>query len=531
MLDSPEEHGTQSISIAQLLRILRDRKWIIIALTLLGFGAAVAYSLLTTPQYRATATILLQTTALDRALFGTQIFQISDESRALVTAADLITLDQVAQRVKEELGSQRSLRSLKHMVTAKPDSTANKIEITAEGPDAAEAADVANSFARQFILYRQQTDRAILAKARSEVEAELESMTDDEIASTRGQTLSQKVEELSVLESMQTGGYELVEEATVPTSAYNKHAVLDAIVGFALGLVGGLAVAALFHLFDRRIRDEDGFEAEFGAPIIARVPVVGRKWRGARGIRSSTPVGFKGDGAFALESFRTLRSNLQYFEVGRQLRTILVTSSLPREGKSVTAINLSLSLSMSGARVVLLEADLRKPTLGVYLGLDNRRGFTNLLADTAAIADVVQVIEAARFLPGQGGSTPAGIKNGQASSARDLLCITAGPLPPNPAELLAMKRTTEVLKELTAICDYVVIDAAPVLLVSDALELAQEVDGVILVARLGLTRVDDARRSRRSLERIGVKPLGIIVSGVTSAKSYYRRYGDYYAKT
>lgn len=527
---SPEEHDSRSVGIAQLLRILRDRKWVVIGLTILGVGAAMAHSVLANPQYRATATILRQTTSLDQALFGTQIFRVSDESRDLITAADLIKLDQVAQKVKEELASTRSPQSLKSMITTKPDSTANTVDIIAESSDPKVAANVANSFARQFILYRQGADRAILSNARTEVESQLESMTDAELASTRGQTLSQKVEELSVLESMQTGGYELVETAIPPTSAYNKHARLDAIIGLVLGLILGLVVAGLVHLADKRIKDEDQFEEEFGVPIVARVPVVGRRWRGTKGDRSPVPVGFSGPGARTVEAFRTLRSNLKYFEVGRDLRTVLVTSALPRESKSVTAINLSISLAMSGARVVVLDADLRRPMLGLYLELDRRRGLTDLLAGTSGVADVVQVVEVDRFMPGSNGSGDIEHDSGMPSSAQDLLCIAAGPLPPNPAELLAMPRTGEVLKELRTICDYVVIDAAPVMLVSDSLELAKEVDGVILVARQGLTRVEDARRTRQSLERVGVKPLGLVVSGVRNSKSYYRQYGHYYDK-
>ena len=530
-LHSTQEQSSQSISIARLLRILREKKWIIIGLALLGLGVAIVQSVLAVPQYRATATILRQTASLDRALFGTQIFQVGDESRALVTAANLIKLDQVTSKVKEELGSSRPLQSLKGMITSKPNSSANTIAIVAEGPDPVEAAEVANAFAHQFIVYRQQADRAILASARAEVEAELESMTSEEIASTRGQTLSQKVEELSVLESMQTGGYEMVEEAIAPNAAFNKHATRDGVIGLVLGLVLGLAVAALLHLFDRRIKDEEVFEAEFGAPIIARIPKVGERWHGSRRRRSSAPVGFKGQGVLALESFRTLRSNLKYFEVGRELGTILVTSSLPREGKTVTAINLSISLAMSGVRVVLLEADLRRPMLGTYLGLDGRRGFTNLLSDSGTVTDVVQVVEVAQYLPNHNGrETGYEDHHRKSSTVKDLLCIPAGPLPPNPAELLAMPRTADVLKRLRAICDCVVIDGAPLLLVSDALELASDVDGVILVARLGHTRIEDAHNARRSLERIGVKPLGLVLSGVGSPKSYYRQYGDYYAK-
>jgi Mrp family chromosome partitioning ATPase/capsular polysaccharide biosynthesis protein len=531
MSDAPRDQAAQSVEIARAFRALMDRKWVIVALMVLGFAGALVLSMQTTPRYQATAKILRQTTTLDQALFGAQIFQISDQERALITGADLVRLDAVAQKVKQELGSPRSPQSLGNMITTRPNSTANIIDIVATSTDSSEPADVANSFARQFITYRQQADRTVLANARAQVEAELKAMTQSEAASARGQTLSQKVEELAVLESLQTGGYELVQAARAPSVAYNIHTYRNAAVGLVLGLIVGLIAASLLHLLDRRIKDEDVFEREFGLPVIARIPLVGRRWSGTRGRRSSAPVGFNDRGSLVLEAFRTLRSNLKFFEVDRVLGTILVTSPLPREGKSVTAVNLALSLAMSGSRVILLEADLRRPMLNSYLGLDGHLGFSDLLSGTRTVSEVVQVLETTRFLPQKGPGARVPDQTVAPTAHRDLLYVSAGPLPPNPAELLATDRTADVFKQLTAVCDYVIIDAPPVLLVSDALEIAKKVDGVILVSRLRATRIDEARRTRQSLERIGVKPLGVIVSGVMRAKAYYRRYGGYYAKT
>jgi len=530
MVDPPIDRTMQSVEIARALRIFRDRKWVIIGFGLLGLAGALVLSLLTTPQYEATAKVLWQNTTLDRALFDASIFQISDQERALVTGADLVELDQVAEEVKKELGSSRSIESLQSMLGVKVNSNANIIDIVARSPNPAEPADIANSFARQFILYRQQADRAVLANARAQVEAKLEAMTEAEAASARGQTLSQKVEELAVLESMQTGGYELVEAAKAPTEAYNIHTYRNAAIGLVLGLILGVIAASILQVFDKRMKDEDAFETEFGVPVIARIPLVGSRWGASRRRRSRAAVGFRDRGLLTLEAFRTLRSNLKFFEVGKDLKTILVTSALPREGKSVTSVNLALSLAMSGSRVILLEADLRRPMLDKYLGLDGSKGFTDLLAGSRPIAEVVQIVGTDRFLPQHDGRIGAAKANSEPSAKRDLLFVAAGPLPPNPAELLAMDRTSDALKQLTTVCDYVIIDAPPILLVSDALEIAKKVDGVILVARMRVTRVDEAQMTRQSLERIGVKPLGVIVAGVARAKAYYRRYGGYYAE-
>lgn len=530
MLEPPEEQTLRSVDIRLVLGVLRDRKWIIAGLAVLGLVGALVVSQLTTPQYQATAKILRLNTTLDRALFGAQIFEINDNERALTTAADLVKLDQVAAKVKEELDSPHSVASLRRMVTVRPNSAADIIDIVATSPDIGEPAEIANSFARQFIAYRQQADRGALATAREQLIAKLEAMTEDEAGSARGQTISQKVEELAVLESMQTGGFELVQVANAPAAAFNIHTKRNAIVGLLVGLVVGVIVAAFLQVLDRRLKDEEGFERAFALPIIATIPIVGRSWGGRGRRRSRAPVGFTGRAAGALEAYRSLRANLKFFQVDRALRTILVTSALPREGKTVTAVNLALSLAMTGSRVILLEADLRRPMLGQYLGLDGRSGLSDLLTGTQTVPEVIQVVEIDRLLPPhqQRGATTA--KSGSLSQ-RDFLCIGAGPLPPNPAELLSLPRAEEVLRELASLCDYVVIDAPPVLLVSDAIELGKKVDGVILVGRLGSTRSDEARKMRQSLNRIGLKPLGVIVTGVTRAKAYYRRYGEYYVRS
>ena len=529
MSDYPASSGSAYLDLAQLLRVLKERKWIIIALALAALCMSLALSMTSTPLYRATSDVLLQNTTLDKALFGSQIFQVSDQQRALTTAANLVVLDRVAEMVKADLASSQSVQSLREMITVTTAPAADLIAISAVSSVPSKAADVANSFARQFINYRQESDRATLRKAQAQVQAQLDAMTTEERTSARGLTLSQYVEELAVLESMQTGGFELVEEATVPTSAFSPRTYRNAAIALVLGLLLGLVISFLLHVFDRRIKDEETVQREFGTPVIATIPLT--RHRLASGMRRATfPVGFAESDSPMLEAFRTLRSNLAFFQIDRQLKTILVSSPLPREGKTTTAINLALTLAMSGSRVIIVDADLRRPMLREYLGLKETSGFSNMLSDTGDIARLVQAVDLDKFVSrdhiSEGPRTTGG-----PISRKGLFCITSGPLPPNPAELMAMDKTTEVLHQLAGLCDYLIVDAPPRLLVSDALELAKKVDGVVLVARLMSTRIEEARRARESLRRIGVAPLGVVVSGEKGTKAYYRRYGGYYAES
>lgn len=517
--------SSSHVDLARLLRVLRERKWVIIIPVVVALAAAFVYSLNMDPRYRAESQVLLQGRSLDNALFGAQVFEVYDQERALTTAAGLVTLDKVAERVKADLGTSRSVGSLRQMVTVMPAPAADVLSIAAVSTDPNEAAAVANTFARQFIAFRRDADREKLNRAAAQVRAQVEAMTPKEQSSPRGLTLSQKAEELAVLESMQTGGFELVQEATPPRASFAPRTGLYVGVAGVLGLILGLGIAFLLHSLDRRVKDEETVQREAGAPVIGSIPVRRKRWGGAKGSRSQRMVGFQEEHSPTLESFRTLRSNLKFFQIGRELRTILVTSPLPSEGKSTTSANLALALAMSGSRVVLLEADLRRPKLQEYMGLERTAGFSDLLVGTHSLSEVVRTMDTSRWIPHR--EIRSGL--GKDSSAEPgVLFIPAGPQPPNPAELLAMERTSVILRQVSELCDFLVIDAPPVLLVSDALELAKKVDATILVARLFQTKAEDVRRARAHLEQVGVRPLGAVVLSPVRTKAYYKQYGGYY---
>ena len=202
-------------------RVAWDRKWIIIITVLLAVGVVSALSIRATPAYQTSTQLLRQTAALDQTLFGTSVFQSPDAQRQLQTGASLIRTNAVAAMVKEELQSPRSVAFLLGMITVSTASQNDVIRVNARGPDPQEAAAVANSFARQFIEYRRAADRSVLATADEKVVAELAQMDAAQLSSERGVILTQKHEELGILESMQTGGFELVQEAMPPL--YRSH--------------------------------------------------------------------------------------------------------------------------------------------------------------------------------------------------------------------------------------------------------------------------------------------------------------------
>jgi capsular exopolysaccharide synthesis family protein len=203
-----------------------------------------------------------------------------------------------------------------------------------------------------------------------------------------------------------------------------------------------------------------------------------------------------------------LRTNLRFADVDNPPRTIVVTSSMPGEGKSTSACNLALTLALTGSKVVLVEADLRKPRVCEYLGLDSGAGLTNVLAGQNTLDDVL------------------------VSWRRGTLTVLpSGPVPPNPSELLGSQHMGNLVKALSAGFDYVVIDTPPLLPVTDAAVLATLTDGALLIARHGKTSRDDVERAARSLEAVNARLLGTVLNAVPlRASGYGYGYGYGYAE-
>ncbi|MGB9885401.1 MAG: CpsD/CapB family tyrosine-protein kinase [Moorellales bacterium] len=208
------------------------------------------------------------------------------------------------------------------------------------------------------------------------------------------------------------------------------------------------------------------------------------------------------------EAFRTLRTNLGYISPDRPLKSLLVTSSGPEEGKSTVTANLAVVLAQAGSRVLVVDADLRKPVMHKAFELDNRRGLTNALVEDLDPAELIR---------------PTGLPG--------LFVLTSGPIPPNPAELLGSARMQRLLPALTSNYDLVLVDTPPVLAVTDAAVLAPLVDGAVLVARAGITRLDLLQEAKETLERTGVRLLGAVLNGLKPDTDgyYYYHYRYYYA--
>jgi receptor protein-tyrosine kinase len=283
----------------------------------------------------------------------------------------------------------------------------------------------------------------------------------------------------------------------LPTVASSPRTALNVILGALVGLLLGAAAAITRAQLDRSVKKtEDAAE-------LAAAPVIGVVLRHP-GMESRHVVDRTRMSRMA-EDYRHLRANLQFLDVDEPPKVIMVSSALPSEGKTTVIINLALALAEAGRKVAVVEADLRRPRITRYLGMVGGVGLTNILAGTADVSDVTQYY-------GEHG----------------LAIIAAGPIPPNPSELLASTSMAELLEKLRASHDFVLVDSPPILPVADSTGLASVVDGVLLSVRYGSTRKDQLQQAAATIQRVGSKTLGVILNIVPPKAEIASAFGHGY---
>lgn len=273
---------------------------------------------------------------------------------------------------------------------------------------------------------------------------------------------------------------------TAPRTTYNV------VLGLLVGLVAGLVLALALEALDRSVKTGAQTEAATHAPVLGVVPRM-RRSGSQLAVLDNDPVA---------ENYRTLRTSVTYANPDHPVRVIMVTSASSQEGKTTTAVNLAIALAQSGERTVLVDADLRRPNVAQMLGIEGAVGVTSVLTRSADLGGALQTWR------------------------DDLLVLPAGALPPNPSEMVGSQAMSKLISELDAFADTIVIDAPPVLPVTDAVVLSTQVDGVILVVRAGKTQRGQAAEARRRLDGVDAPVIGSVLNGVkrSSAAGYYAAY-------
>jgi tyrosine-protein kinase len=452
---------------------------------------ALGYSLLQDKEYTASASLLFGGQSLEAKLFGFEPNE--DPQREAATNIKLVSSDEVSVRTADALDVPGlSAADVKSAVSVTPEGESKLIAIEATDTDPKLATRIADEYASQYIEFSRDEAKAKIEATKTPIEAQLEEIPAADREGTSASVLERKIRQLDALKAIQSGNAELAQPAVEPTSPSSPRTSRNVALGILLGLLLGIGLALAREQFDRRLRDIEEVEELLRLPVLGTIPrsrAILDRGAGAE----LTPTGAEG------EAFRMLRASLHYFNVDRTVKSILVTSAAARDGKTTVAWNLAQSEGRAGTKVLFIEADLRRPTLAAALGIGDHDGLSLVLA---------------------GISEPKGaIRN-----THGVDVLTAGPLPPNPAELIESKRMVELLKWAEGEYERVIVDTPPSALVADAVPLFSQVGGVAVVVRLLQSPREAIEQLKDQLENTRAPVLGIVINGVEapSDTSYYR---------
>jgi len=441
------------------------RRWWPLAIALVAVagltGLAVAKQL--PKSYDATSKVLLDRQRQVDALLGTSDFS-PDPERELNTDVELITLEPIAADVRRSLALPESAAELAERVTTAVDRNSSIVSITVRDSRPARAAHIANAFATAYREYRARSARMSVGDAIASALARMRRLP----LGPQRTALRAELRRLRVAEAFQTGGVQIVDRASPSSASSRPRPLANALVGGFLGaVIAALAIVVLART-DRRVRSERDLEALTGRPVIARVP---------------------GQGSGAREALVTLAMSLSRPRTGQAPPgLVLLTSPGPREGTAEVALGLARALGTVGRSAIAIEADLREPSFARRLGLGTPGGLAGILRGEDDLDHQLAVLD-----------------DGAAALAAGAPCRL-------PQPLLAGERMAAIVEEACGRADVVLLAGAPVGVVGDALALAGLVDTVVLVARIGETRVDELDCAMRALTDVDAVPIGTVIT-------------------
>ena len=515
---TPQDHSSRQRTLTDYLAILQRRKWVAIVPLLLVPLIAYAYSSREQATYAAGSEVLLSRQDLGSALSGsTNADVFTDADRFATTQAALARVPEVARRAI----ARANVRGVTpgellagSSVTTR--GNADLLSFTVEDRDPDVAAALVNAYSRAFTEYRLELDTAALVKARKDLERNLAELREQGSADTPFyRNLAQKVQELRTMELLQTRA-EVVKTASsgfqvAPTPAR------DAMLGAVLGLLLGLGAVFLWEALDRRVRDEEEIQRTLDIPLLSRIPEP----------RSSRLAMLDDPADADAEAVRRLRSSLEFANLDLKAKVIMVTSCVGDEGKTTTISNLAVALARAGHRIALVDLDLRKPMIGRFFGLELRPGLADaaieridleqaLVPISLGAAEPIRFARSTRRLP----TTDEAPLDRKAHGEGQLYVLPAGFLPASPGELVGTHAVAGILDQLREQMDYVLVDAPPMLTVSDAATLSTRVDAMAVVVRLGLVNRPMLRDLARELEASPAPKLGFILTGAGVTEQY-----------
>jgi receptor protein-tyrosine kinase len=520
------------MELRDYLRVIRSRKWVIVQAVIIVTVAALVTSLLQPKTYEGEAKVLISEKDTGAALFGTVLPELSSQpERGLQTQVQLVQLRPLAEVTIRRLGLQESPEVLLKRVDVSAVGQTNIISVKATDASPERAAQIANGIAQAYVDWSKEIKRASIKAAADEVEQRLNSAKDEILAlgrkiSAQGKsdelsaelqiatgaytTLAEKLEQLRVNEQLETGSGAVVSPAVTVPLPVSPKPVRNVGLGVAVGLIFGFGMAFLYEYLDNTVKSDEEAERLYGVPVLGHIPFV----KLDKGVEQHLAI-IEKPGSAAAESFRVLRNSLDFINFEHNIKTLMVTSAAPSEGKSTVAANLAASLAQAGAKVAMVSCDFRRPTTEGFFGVPNVLGLADVLLGRNSLKAALQ-------RPGD----------------EQLLVLTSGKMPPNPSELLGSAKMQELIKGLEEWAEWVIIDTPPLLAVSDGAAVARWADGVLLVSRAGLSTRESAAKGAEMLANVGANVIGVVISGSEeggregsyySGAAYYNQYYGYYS--
>jgi capsular exopolysaccharide synthesis family protein len=498
-----------NLSIEQVLGILRRRAgWILLCFVLVA-AAAYGFSKHQTKKYTATASLVFNNSQSNQEAAGLQAVASNNQQAQQNTNLKLVQLGDMAAKTAGRLGEGLTEEKVRADLSVSAQGESDIVNVSATATSPALAAAIANTYTKRFVTEQQNANHAYYAGALRLVEKQLKALSPKQKLSPSGIALAGRAQSLGVLAELRNGNVEIAQAATPPTSPSSPKTSRNTALGAVLGLLLGLGIAFLLERLDRRIREPKDLEKVYGLPLLGVVPessALSRTGRGAPKAGTSLPHS-------EAEAFHLIRAHMRYFNVDRELRTLMVVSAAPGDGKTTIARHLAAAAAKMGARVLILEADLRRPTLAQQLGITAGRGLSDVLIGAISLGEATQTLSL----------EPTGA-DGAKGHTFDVLVAGASP-PPNPGELIESHAMEALLDQARAAYDLIVIDTPPLTAVSDAFPLLKKVDGVVIVGRVGRNRRDVAERLHETLAGAGAPLLGVIANGFKAGRRGGYGYG------
>ncbi|UCC65156.1 MAG: polysaccharide biosynthesis tyrosine autokinase [Anaerolineae bacterium] len=507
-----------------ILRVIRKRGWLIVLGTLLILVAVFLISKNMEPVYQAKVTVMVDQST--NAPFPDYTFILTGEDLAL-TYSELLKSRPILEIVIAHLDLDLSPEDLTEgMLGTNLIPGTQLLELTVEDTDAQRASSIANEIVSAFIsLHNTEKQLQSIVSLEQDVVAQMTHLKDlvgynqsvvDQSRLSPGLMTEEESNLLQSTLSNQQLAYSgllgtylslrltqaqlldvsVVEPAIPPTEPIRPNVFVYTFLGVFVGLVFSTGLAFLVEYLDRSFETSDDVSRVLPLPTLGTIP----RFHGDD--RSSTLVASTAILSPASEAFRTLRTNIRFASVDKPVKTLLVTSAEPGAGKTVVSANLGIVCAQAGFQVVMIDADLRLPSLHQRFDLNNQIGLTDLLVGDVQDVEAVMV----------------------GTEIDNLRLIASGPIPPNPSELLSSKMMETVLAEIDRVAELIILDTPPTLVVTDAAVLAPKVDGVILLIEAGQTSHEAARRAWEAHQRVGSTILGAVLTKAKTGRDNYYYY-------